>query len=346
MIDLRGKRVLVTGASGLLGRPLVDKLIERGAVVRGCGIELRPPDWPSQAEYVYADISGRFGLTDVLDEEIEYIFHLAGAKGGAGIGRTKGYDFMMANLGSTLKLFEGIETLREHYDAKLKRVLFTSSVGAYPGKYDVFTEEMLESGPPHASDYFGGYAKRFGEVLCKAYREQYGLDFIIVRPTNCYGPYDRFDPETGMVIAALIARIEKGENPLIIDDDGLTRRDFLYSKDCAEGMVRALELGASGEAYNLGTGVASTLIEVARALLYAYPKLDIKWGKWGKDIEAAEFAPGAAPRLRMMDMYKATGRFGNFLLYDGPSGLLRGICETVDWYKANKNYQKYDPFKA
>jgi GDP-L-fucose synthase len=334
MIDLKDKNVLVTGASGLLGRPLVDKLIERGAIVRATGWESpAPKDWPQAAEYMSADLSRNRSFPLVgLFEDIEYVFHLAGAKGGVGIGRTKSADFLMANLRTTIAFLDGLRNWHENYEPTIKRILFTSSVGAYPGKYSIFQESQLEDGPPHESDYFGGYAKRFGEVLCKAYREQYGLDCVIVRPTNCYGPYDRFDPKTGMVIAALIARIEAGENPLTVWGDGSAERDFLYSKDAAEQMIAVMERGESGEAYNLGTGQACSIKHLLMALRSTvYPTLE-----WNFDASKP-----SGPKLRQMDMRK-TFALGGISFH----GNHRGVFETVEWYRENKNYQKYDPFKG
>lgn len=333
MIDLKYKNVLVTGCSGLLGRPLVDKLIERGASVYGVGYEKQPVDWPQKAVYGQIDMSD--GCENML-QDIEYVFHLAGAKGGVGIGQTKAADFMRGNILSTANLFSEIVSELDQ-ETHVQRVLFTSSVGAYPGNQEVFYEyEDIWSGPPHPSDFFGGMAKRVGEALCEAHRKQYGLDYVIVRPTNCYGPYDRFDPETGMVIAALIARIEAGERPLKVWGDGTARRDFLYSKDCAEGMILAMERGESGEAYNLGTGLAVDLRQVVSLIT----------GRCDHACEVEfDASKPSGPYRRQMDMQKSFRAFGNFLKYDNVSGMANALDETVEWYRANKDYQKYDPFK-
>ena len=335
MIDLKGKKVLVTGASGLLGRPLVDKLILRGADVHGIGIEPKPRDWPESAKYVSGDLGlwPMFTpLADFLDlyEPFEYIFHLAGAKGGVGIGRKRAADFLKANLESAMRFFDYLMIWPER---RPKRILFTSSVGAYPGDKDIFVESDLENGPPHVSDYFGGYAKRFGEVLLKAYKEQHGLDYVVVRPTNCFGPYDRFDPETGMVVAALIAKFERGDDPVKIWGDGLAQRDFLYSEDCAKGMIRIMEKGQSGEAYNLGTGVAKPIFRIAQSLSMVYSNRAFEFDK----------TKPSGPEVRVMNMNKTF----NLIDYGwSRTALMDALRETVEWYRENKDYQKYDPFRS
>lgn len=327
MISLRGRDVLVTGASGLLGRPLVDALIKRGAKVYGVGFEPRPSDWPNRVSYASLDLSELAGWYGLL-YQVDYVFHLAGAKGGVGIGQNRAADFMRGNIISTLNMFT--EWLSE--PSPPSRLLFVSSVGAYPGSQDIFREdEDIWAGAPHQSDFFGGVAKRVGEALCEAHRKQCGLDYVIVRPTNCYGPYDRFDAETGMAIAALIARIEAGERPLKVWGDGTARRDFLYSKDCAEGMIRAMESGRSGEAYNLGRGAVISVGLILEALALLYPGLT-----WTFDTDRP-----SGPAARQMDMTKSARELG----WPEFTSHVDALRETVEWYRANKNYQKYDPFK-
>ena len=326
MIELSGKNVLVTGATGLLGRPLVDALIKRGAKVTGIGFESLPADWPRAAAYLRADLSEFDGWTNQT-YEIDYIFHLAGAKGGVGIGQTKAADFMRGNILSTVNMFS--EIISE--DNRPQRILYVSSVGAYPGDRVVFNEnEDIWRGPPHRSDFYGGVSKRFGEALCEAHRVQHGIDYVVVRPTNCFGPYDRFDPETGMVIAALIARAEAGERPLKVWGDGLAMRDFLYSKDAAEQMILAMTRGESGEAYNLGTGKAVSLGAVLGDLKAIYR--DLEW--------QFDYTKPSGPGLRQMDMRKLAA-LGVLFCARMPLAL----TETVEWYRANKSYAKYDPFK-
>ena len=326
--NLSGASVLVTGATGLLGRPLVDALLTRGANVVGAGMESRPVDFPVDAEYWSCDLSRAHAWTGQLDE-FEFIFHLAGAKGGVGIGQSSAADFMRGNLLSTINLLNELAALKRDV---LKRLLFVSSVGAYPGHLSVFDEAGdIWVGKPHSSDFFGGVAKRTCEALCEAHWEQYGLNYVVVRPTNCFGPFDRFDAKTGMVIAALIARIEFGENPLVVWGDGSARRDFLYSVDAAEQMIVAMERGGTGEAYNLGTGYAISIDEVVGHLSKIYPGQKFRYDCMGP----------SGPNVRLMDMRKLFSLSVNLR----NTHMQFALEQTINWYRANKNYAKYDPFK-
>lgn len=328
MIDLKHKLCLATGGLGLLGRPLVELLKAEGAYVRVLDILPWQPDLSVAADEYWPGDLNKDGLSTVL-YGVHYVFHLAGAKGGVGIGRIKAADFLTANLQPTINLFNGIKGNLQSEHKSIERVLFVSSVGAYSGDMQIFREDKAWDGLPHQSDFYGGMSKRFGEVLCRAYREQFGLDYVVVRPTNCYGPFDRFDAETGMVIAALIARLEAGERPLILKGNPGAMRDFLYSKECARGILLAMKNGRSGEIYNLGTGKPEPIINIAQQLARFY----------GTQVKVEQSAD-TSPAIRCMDMSKSKKELG-FCPQSKTSDFLE---ETVSWYKQNKNRVAYDPF--
>ena len=117
-------------------------------------------------------------------------------------------------------------------------MLYTSSIGAYQSA-EIFREEDSDFGKP-PMDMFPGWAKRMAELQVDAYRIQYGLDnFAIVRPSNIYGPGDNFDEANAMVIPTLMARVKRGDKPVLIWGDGSAVRDFLHATDCARGIILA-----------------------------------------------------------------------------------------------------------
>lgn len=310
----------------MIGRPLVRQLaLDERADVIVADIYSEPAELPPGLKY-YNVSDGNDGFAFAFSlHKPEYVFHLAGAKGGAGIGRTHGMDFLLANLKSTIDVVE----MATAYS--IKRLMLTSSVGAYPGNKSIFKESDAWDGEPHQSDYFGGYAKRFGELMCKAAQEQYGLDYVVVRPTNIFGPHDRFDAKTSMVIGAFIARLESGENPLVVHANKSAMRDFLYSSECARGMIAAMKYGRSSEIYNLGTGKVVSIEQVAVMLCEIY----------GRSLEFIHEVDGS-PQIRVMDMSKSSRELG-FTANNG--SIKRQLDETVKWLKANKDVEKYDPFK-
>ena len=217
--------------------------------------------------------------------------------------------------------------------ASVERFLYTSSIAVYHPS-DVFVEDKAWDGPPHPTDKYAAWAKRMGELQAEAYKVEYDWDKIaIVRPANVYGPYDNFDPKTAMVVPALIGRVANGENPLVVWGDGSPIRDFIYSRDCAEGMLLALERGANCTPINLGNGVGTSIKELVEAIVACFDRPpEVIW----------DTNKPSGQSLRLMDITRAKEMIG----FNPRISLYQGIKETVDWYMANANIagKRYDVF--
>jgi GDP-L-fucose synthase len=310
-----GKAVLVTGGTGLIGRELVRLLVRAGARVRASCLN-DPIDPHPGVDYVRGDLMERQVCT-ALAAGMDLVFHLASIKGSVGIGRTRAADFFVKPLLMNTHMME------ESRKAGVRRYLFASSVCVYaPAR--VFVEDRAWDAPPHASDAFAGWAKRMGEMQAEAYREQYGWNEIaIVRPVNIYGAYDNFDPQTALVIPALIARVARGEDPLCVWGDGSAVRDFLHSRDAARGLLLALEKYACGVPVNLGSGVGYSIREIVDAILEAsgrHPQV-----AWDTTKISGE-------QYRVADMTRARAELG----FEPQVSLRDGIKETWTWYVENR----------
>ncbi len=309
------KKVLVTGGTGMIGRPLVDLLLERGAVLRVVSLDPEP-NLPVGVAYLKLDLT-QFDACREACQGMNYVFHLAGIKGGVGIGRKQGARFLEGNA------FINMNMLKAAREAGVERYLFTSTIGVYPDA-ELFKEDEVWQKPPHPSDWYGAWAKRFGELQCEAYYEQYRYKTCIVRPANVYGPFDNFNLETAMVIPALIARVLNGENPICVWGDGSVVRDFIFSRDCARGMLMVMERYYECDPINLGTGIGATIRDVVEAICrYAPHPPNIEW----------DISKPTGNRIRLMDVTKAREKVGFQAEYE----LDQGIRETMDWYLANKN---------
>ena len=147
---------------------------------------------------------------------------------------------------------------------KVKKLVFTSSIGAYPEGRVFREKEYSHDSLPMD---FAGWAKRMGELQIHAYKERYGMgNFAIVRPSSVYGPGDNFDPDNAMVIPSLMYRIYRGDNPVVIQGDGTAVRDFAYSRDIAEGVILALFHGTDSGFVNLGSGRGTSTRELVETL--------------------------------------------------------------------------------
>lgn len=310
-----GKRVLITGGSGLIGRQVVDLLVEANAKVTIVSLDKLILN--KKTKYIYGDLTD-FNFCKKITKNKDFVFHIAGIKGSVEVTKTKPASFFVPLLMMNTNILEASRI------NKVKKVVFTSSIGAYPPSR-IFREEMGSKGEP--MDSFPGWAKRMAEKQIESYKIQYGLEnFAIVRPCNVYGPGDNFDPSSAMVIPSLMYRIYKKEDPVIVWGDGSAIRDFAYSKDVAEGIILALYYGTNGGFVNLASGKGYSIKQLVEAL---HTFLDFNY-------KFDPTKPSGFPK-RVMDISKAK----DLIHYSPSTTLVEGLKETWFWFiKNQKEYLK------
>ena len=307
-------KVLITGGTGLIGRQVVEYLCKAGAKVTV--VSLDQINIPYEAKYLIGDLTD-FDFCKKTTKGADFVFHLAGIKGSAMVSETKLASHFVPTLMMNTNILEACRL------NNVKKTVYTSSIGAYANS-EVFKESdyKLDSMPMD----FAGWAKRMAELQIYAYKKQHNLDnFAIVRPCNVYGPGDNFDPNNAMVIPALMCRIYNKENPVKIWGDGSAIRDFLYSKDAAEGVILALYHGTQGSFVNLGSGRGYSIKELVEAL---HSFIDFEY-----EFDASK--PAGFPK-RVMDISLARNLIG----YDPSTSLLEGLRETWDWFLSNQDEYK------
>lgn len=309
----KDKKVLVTGGTGLIGQPLVEMLIARGAKVRIASLD-DPSRVHPQAEFCRVDLRNLGNCLEVCDG-IDTVFSLVGIKGSPAMAAKKPGRFFFSTLAFSVNMLEAARQCR------VKKYLYTSSVGVY-APAAVFCEDDVWKTFPSEHDRFPGWAKRMGELQVDAYRVEYGWnDMNIVRPANVYGPHDNFDPANAMVIPSLIKRAVDGENPLTVWGDGTPIRDFIHARDVARGMILVMEKNP-GAPVNLGSGSGVTIREIVEAIvgqLEVKPK--VVW----------DTSKPSGDRKRLMDTARASS-----LGFKPEISLEEGIRETIRWYRRNK----------
>ncbi len=311
----KDKTVLVTGGTGLIGRPLVEMLVEAGAKVTVVSLD-DPSRAPKGVIFKQADLR-EFSNCMAICQDQEIVFQLAGVKGSPAMTAKRPASFFVPTMTFSINMMEAAR--RSGAD----RFLFTSSVGVY-SPAEVFYEDDVWSTFPSPNDRFAGWAKRMGELQAEAYKIEYGWDKIsIVRPANVYGPYDNFDPQNAMVIPSLIKRAMDGENPLTVWGDGSPIRDFIHAKDVARGMMLAVEKGIN-EPINLGSGSGVTIKQIAEIVANNVPNgpVPLVWDETKPKGDAK----------RLMDMSRAAS-YG----FKPQISIEEGIKETIKWYEANQN---------
>lgn len=304
----------MTGGTGLIGRPLVEMLIERGASVRIASLD-DPSRAHPEAEFRQVDLTQLENCTRVC-KGMDFVFHLAGIKGSPAMTAKKPASFFVPTIMFNTNMLEAARR------CGVERYLYTSTIGVY-APAEIFYEDDVWKTPPSQNDKFAGWAKRMGELQAEAYRIEYGWDKIaIVRPANVYGPYDNFDPENAMVIPSLIKRALDGENPLMVWGNGSAIRDFIHAKDVARGMQVVLE-NCTGQPVNLGSGKGVSIkriLEIVMSNMKIKPK--VVW----------DTTKPTGDKKRLMDISRARA-----LGFEPKIPIEEGIKDTMEWYLKNKD---------
>ena len=206
---------------------------------------------------------------------------------------------------------------------KINKLVYTSTIGAYEDRKILKeTDYKIESTPMS----FAGWAKRMAELQVYAYKIQHGIDtFSVVRLSNIYGPGDNFDPETAMVIPSLMYRIYMGEDPLVVWGDGSVVRDFLYSRDAAEGILLALHYGTASDFVNIASGKGHSIRDIVTVLRSF---IDFNYS-----FDATK--PSGAP-VRVMDITKARELLG----FIPSTDLATGLKLTWEWFVSHSGEYK------
>lgn len=306
--DLLGRSVFVAGHTGMVGQALVRRLstepcrlltVDRGA------LDLRRPD----------------AVVAWMDANRPDVVIVAAARvGGILANATEPVDFLSDNLAIANAVIPAAHT------TGVRKLLYLGSSCIYPRHApQPIREDALLTGPLEPTNQWYALAKIAGIKLCEAFRRQMGFDAITAMPTNLYGPGDRFDPERGHVLPALMHRAHRakqtGAADLEVWGTGTPRREFLHVDDLADGLVHLLKHYSGPEPVNVGTGQDIAIADLA-ALICRTVGFDGR-------ITYRRDRPDGMPRKRL-DTSRMRG-----LGWQPRIGLREGIAGTYAWYRAH-----------
>jgi GDP-L-fucose synthase len=262
----------------------------------------------------------------IRDVGPQAILHLAAVVGGIGANQERPGEFFYQNV------IMGAELMEQARLAGVEKFVAVGTICAYPKFTPVpFREEELWNGYPEETNAPYGLAKKMLLVQAQAYRQQYGFNAIYLLPVNLYGPGDNFDPRSSHVIPALIRKcveaVERGHDTIDVWGSGRATREFLYVRDCAAGIVAALERFDDSDPVNLGSGMEISIADLARLIA----ELTGFEGTLRFDTSK----PDGQPRRRL-DTSRARERFG----WQAETDFRTGLRETVAWYMANRKEAK------
>lgn len=236
-------KILVTGASGFLGRHLVKQLLEKGHEVICIS---RKTQCLSQT--IYTDIKNRYNMKK-LPYDVDCIFHLAASV----FPNTKDDPRLniLANSLATLNLL--------HYAHKndVKRFIYASTVEVYGSHVNYLP---IDEKHPVFPDRFYGASKYGGEIFCNVYKETYNVDIVILRFAYIYG----IGMNQNLVVPLFLNNAINGNN-LTLFDGGMDTYDFIYVSDAVQACLKALTRGS--EIYNIASGTETSIRDLAKTVI-------------------------------------------------------------------------------
>jgi UDP-glucose 4-epimerase len=314
MID--GKRFLITGGAGTIGSTLVDELIERGAAevvvldnfVRGRRDNLVAAEASGRVTVVEGDVCDRRLVAEV-STGMDVVFHQAAIR----ITQCAEEPRLALEV-----LVDGTFNVVEAAAAAgVEKVIAASSASVYGLAGDFPTAEDHH---PYANDTLYGAAKTFNEGLLRSYHATSGLDYVALRYFNVYGPRMDVHGVYTEVLVRWMERIANGEPPLIFGD-GEQTMDFVCVPDIARANVLAAEADVTDAAFNIASGVETSLNELAETLLRVM----------GSDL-AVEYGPERAVNgvtRRLADTSSARDALG----FSAEIDLEEGLTLLVEWWR-------------
>jgi len=307
MIELKRKKIILTGGAGFLGGFVEKKLSEIGC---------KSVFIPHIEDYDLRDLGNIKKM--YKDAGADIVIHLAAVVGGIGANRENPGSFFYDNL------VMGVHLIEEARQNNIEKFVALGTICAYPKYTPVpFKEEDLWNGYPEETNAPYGLAKKMLLVQSQAYRQQYGFNSIFLLPVNLYGPGDNFNPNSSHVIPALIKKFYdaklNSEKTVTVWGTGSATREFLYVEDCAEGIVLAAKNYDKPDPINLGAGFEISIKDLANKIKDIF--------KYNGEVVWDTTKPDGQPR-RCLDTTKAEAEFG----FKAKTGFDEGLRKTINWY--------------
>ena len=315
----KDKKVLVTGASGFIGFNLAAQLFDRGALVDFTIHKTPlPMPLPLKGECIAADLTIMSHCERAIqDSDADYAFMCAANTSGAAVMRNTPLAHVTPNIVMNTQMLDAA------YHGGVKHFIFVSSSAAYPDTgIEAAREQDFFNGEPHPVYHLVGWMKRYTEILCKSYARHVvdPMRMTVIRPSNVYGPWDKFDPQHSHMTAAMVRKVAERQDPIVVWGTGEDVRDLIYIDDFIRGVLLATKNTANYFAVNICSGDSYTVNDVLRTLL------DIE--DYDPEIIYDESKPSTIP-VRRVSHYLAESLMG----FKSTTNLREGLEKTLRWYR-------------
>jgi NAD dependent epimerase/dehydratase len=331
-LELKGRRILVTGADGFIGSHLTEELVRQGHQVRAFvlynsfgswgWLDEAPAEVRRDLEVFPGDVRDPHGVVTAM-KGCDLVLHLA-----ALIAIPYSYHspdtYLETNIRGTLNVLQAARALG------LARVVHTSTSEVYgTARFVPITEEHpLQGQSPYAATKIGA------DQLALSFHRSFGTPVTVVRPFNTYGPRQ----SARAVIPTIITQLAAGHRTLRL---GALRptRDFSFVADTVAGFIKAAQADtAVGEVTNLGSGFEISVGDTARLIM------EVMGGEATRatiEEEAQRLRPEGSEVERLVADNRKARALGWEPRYAGEGGLRRGLAETVAWFTQPQNLARY-----
>jgi len=295
-------KLLVTGGTGLVGSAIT------------ADVKINSKD---------ADLRNQSDVEDIFNyHRPTHVIHTAAKVGGLGGNMNYKGEFFYDNIMINTNV---IEACRKY---KVKKLICFLSTCVFPDDIEYpLTEKKIHLGEPHHSNYPYAYAKRMADIQLQSYREQYGLEYISVIPTNIYGPNDNFSIKNGHVIPSLIHKCylaKQSNTPFKVWGSGKPLREFIYSNDIAKLTEWILINYNESESIILTTSNEVSIKDIAYLIAKEFDYDNILFESDKPDGQYRK--PSDNSKLKK---YLPEFEF---------TPIEKGIKETIKWFKQNYKY--------
>lgn len=320
MIDLKGKRILVTGGAGFIGSHITDLLCDEGCIeivaldnmVRGRPENLRRALGRGPVRLVQGDMRDS-KLMSALVKAADIVFHQAALRITHCATEPRLAKEVMVDA-----TFDLLELCVKH---DVEKVVAASSASVYGMAEEFPTTERQN---PYDNRTLYGAAKAFNESLLRAYNDMYGLDYVAFRYFNVYGNRMDIHGRYTEVLIRWMERLETGLPPVIFGD-GRQTMDFVHVRDVARANILAARAKVTDEVFNVGSGTETSLVQLAQVLASVM----------GHHGMSPEFAPERSinPVPRRV---ASTGKAERLLGFRTTVSLERGLADLVKWWRSER----------
>ena len=315
------KKILVCGATGFIGRNIAESLAKKDEFeVYGTYLKSAPLNDP-KIKMIKADLTNPEDVDKVVSG-MDLIIQAAATTSGVKDILTKPYIHITDNAVMNSLIF------RSAYEHKVGQVVFFScSVMYQPGDVPV-KETDFDANKEIFKSYFGvGWTKVYIEKMCEFYSRIGETKYTVIRHSNIYGPYDKYDLEKSHVFGATVTKVMTNQDgKIIVWGSGEEERDLLYVSDLADFVELAIAKQENKyELYNAGYGSSIPVADLVKKII----------GHSGKDLKIEYDLSKPTIKTKLcLDISKAK----NSLSWEPKVSLDEGIEKTLTWYKENINF--------